>query len=144
YLRFLQMSTEEKARARRFLFGTWVALLAGFLTHQAALAYIVALLGHLVWTCRREPWRRPRDIDLTVLALVAVLLVGTWYGWLIPRYGRQETFGNSPTSVQMRERWQHHSTWNNIGYIVASPFVNSFQTVVPLFLGAWAFEEGPP
>lgn len=100
YLRWVRLRTEGPGVARSMILYFWVASLLGFLTHQVALVYLVALLVHAVAVTVRD--RRSAKIDWSMsptLAGLALAFVGPWYVWLAVKFGLEGGFANTPAAV---------------------------------------------
>jgi len=99
YLRFVQTRQVDPVTASRYLLGAWAALWLGFLTHQVGLVYMAALAVHALWLAARDRgavWLGIRP--LARLTLIAIVLVGPWYGWLFHRFGTSEVRGRTPVT----------------------------------------------
>lgn len=82
YLRWLR---SRPPAAGPFL-GFGVATLLGFMTHQVGAVYGGALLAHAARAVRRDPARRPGTNVLAGLGAAAVVVAGTWYGWVVATF----------------------------------------------------------
>jgi hypothetical protein len=73
------------------LYLAFAALSVGILTHYSAGPYVVLLVAHYLW--RRPP--QPRWKEMARLLTLNVLILSTWFGWSIARYGARATFGSN-------------------------------------------------
>jgi hypothetical protein len=97
YLQALRRRTEPAA-ARRYFLSFWIAALLSYLSHQVALVYAAPLLLHAALVGIVAPAFRPRPRDLAVLAAVALLALGPWYGWLLVRIGPTRIATGTPAT----------------------------------------------
>lgn len=89
YCRFIE---KREPLTLQFAFA---ALSVGVLTHYSAGPYVVLLAGHYLWHRLTKPnWK-----EIAVLVAVNVLILSTWFGWSMARYGRHVTFGSNPNAA---------------------------------------------
>src|SRR5262249_27069517 len=98
YLRFLAVGPADSREGARAFRWCWAAAWLGFMTHQVSLVYLGALLLHAAALAWRERAYRPRVAELAVLAGVALLIAGPWYGWLAGNQGASELLAGTPVT----------------------------------------------
>jgi len=80
----------------RFSLPVAAALLAaGCLTHYSAAVWVVGLGLGWVMARRRQPAPPALGPDFIVAGLTVTLLLATWFGWAVVRYGPGSTFGSN-------------------------------------------------
>jgi hypothetical protein len=127
YLQAVRRRLTDPAAGRRYFLSFWLAGLLSYLTHQVAAVYVVALILHAVWLVVRQRAWRPRLLDLPVLALVAIMLLAPWYGWLIGQFGVARVICGTPTSQMDAEA-------SGPRYLVESVGSNLATSAVPMHL----------
>ncbi len=140
YLRSLQDRASDPARARRYLAYGWISLLLGYLTHQAAVVYLVVLMGHAAILAWRERGFRFRGSLLAFPVLSAAALLGPWYGWLLYHFGVKGTLSSTPTT-QMDPAFTEAHGPAKVLYLLASVGYNLGAALVPFTLFTETGEE---
>jgi hypothetical protein len=104
----------------------FVFLSAGLLVHYSAGPYLLLLAVHyivfLFWK-REHRWR-----ELGIIFTTSALLLATWFGWALARYGFRSTAGSN-TSVAASARYQ--------GNGVEKVALNLADSIVPFALREW-------
>ncbi|MBY0524385.1 MAG: glycosyltransferase family 39 protein [Gemmataceae bacterium] len=98
YLQFIARWTAEPGAARFWLVGFWISFLLGYLTHQVAAIYLIALLMHLALLVWKEGFRI-RRVEIAWLGCIAIVLVGPWYAWLAWTFGADRIGGSTPVTL---------------------------------------------
>ncbi len=127
YLQAVRRRLSDPAMGRRYFLYFWLAGFLSYLTHQVAAVYVVALVLHALWLVVAQRAWRARLLDLPVLALVAVLILAPWYGWLIGHFGIARVIRGSPTTQMAEET-------SGPRYFVESVGSNLATSVVPIHL----------
>src|SRR5262249_50086315 len=83
YLQSVRLRPADPRRAGRFFLAFWGSAMLGFLTHQVAVVYALALLLHAAVLAWRRPAYRPSWRELAGLPVIALAVAGPWYAWLI-------------------------------------------------------------
>jgi hypothetical protein len=146
YLRSLRARVPDPAQARRYFLYCWVSALLGYMTHQAALVYLLVLAAHAVIVAIWEPrFGRPRKW-CAFPALSVPLLLAPWYSWLIFHFGFGATINSTPTT-QMDPTFGEAAGWTKAVHVLASVGYNLTAAVVPFTLamtvwnGPWTWQE---
>jgi hypothetical protein len=137
YVRAVRVRSAEPAAASRLFLCFWVSSLLGFLTHQVAAVYVAPLVLHAAWLARRDRTYRPGWKEPATALLLAVLLLGTWYGWLLANLGPGRVVGTTPVT-----QGDDTATFAPLAVLWWMSF-NTFTSVVPCHLLAAPF-LGPP
>jgi hypothetical protein len=101
----------------------FLALSMGLLSHYSAGPYILLVTLHYLLCVF---WKRPlRFQELATITAACGLLLATWFGWSIAKYGPNVTFGSN-TSVTTSQRYQ--------GNNLAKTAANLSDSIVPVVL----------
>jgi hypothetical protein len=89
---------DSRAASRCFLYCVGCAAF-GYMTHQVALVYFVPLLLHrgIIVLKNGAFWQRWKQAAAAIM--LAVLLIGPWYGWLAMRFGVRQIMANTPATA---------------------------------------------
>jgi hypothetical protein len=99
YLQSLRHYPADAARGSVYCFAFAICSLLAFMTHQVAIVYVLPLLAHVRVMAFLNRVYRQVLAQLPDCALIALVVLGSWYGWLAGTLGKDKIIGSTPLSL---------------------------------------------
>lgn len=99
HLKALRVRDSDPSGALGWALRGWVAGLLGFMTHQVAAVYLVAIAATSLGASIRSGFRPLPARHWAACGLAAVAIVGPWYAWTALEFGLRSAIASTPTMV---------------------------------------------
>jgi hypothetical protein len=122
YVRSVRVRPAQPKDGAGLFLCSWTCLLLGFLTHSVGAVYNAPLVLLAIGMAVFRRAYCPGLGELAAVVLLAGLLIGPWYGWLVAQFGREKvtqtpvTQGNEEVMFTPREiaGWMTYNTLTSI------------------------------